>query len=97
MGVTGEAGKKVRDLYFAHLRWVPLIVEEDKPLDPTDICFLRHVAIVPRTDGLAHLIEKSGFYGSRRGGSVHRRLATLTCEFDSVPAFFCLAGKTDTI
>ena len=52
-----------------------LIVEEDKPLDPAQISFLRSWAVMAGADGLANLIEQPrlGSGGRRRNGfGVHK-------------------------
>jgi hypothetical protein len=38
-----------------------LAMEQDKPLDPADICLLRPHTIMPHPNGLPDLIEQLGF------------------------------------
>ena len=59
-----SAGSLELDLCYlrlSHFCRVPLVMKEDESLDPTDIGFLRHVAIMPGADRLADLVEESGF------------------------------------
>ena len=56
-----QIGKKTSYLRFRYFQRMPLIMEKDKPFDPMDIRFLRSIAIVPRADRLADLIEELGF------------------------------------
>jgi hypothetical protein len=37
-----------------------LPMEQNKPLDPADLCFLRPYAVVPYPNGLTHLIKQLG-------------------------------------
>ena len=40
---------------------MPLVVKENESLDPTNIRFLGFIAVVPRPNRLANLIEELGF------------------------------------
>jgi hypothetical protein len=42
-----------------------LPMEQDKPLDPADIRFLRPYAVVPYPNGLPHLIKQLGLVPHR--------------------------------
>ena len=61
MGFACETGEKPGNLRLAHLCRMALVVKEDEPLDPADIRFLCHVAIVPGPDCLADLVEQPWF------------------------------------
>jgi hypothetical protein len=67
MRVGCQARKELTNLGFGHLRGVVLVVKDNKPFDPPDICFLRPGAIVPRTNGLPYPIEQSRLLGTCGG------------------------------
>lgn len=60
--VGSQTGEEAGNLRLAHLRWVALVMEEDKPLDPADVGFLCFIAVLPGTDGLSDLVEEPGFW-----------------------------------
>jgi hypothetical protein len=58
--------QELRDLVLTHLQGMALAMEEDKPLDPTDVCFLGPHAVVPCPDDLTDLVKQlaSSRFGS---------------------------------
>jgi hypothetical protein len=54
VAVCGEAGKESGNVRLCHFGRVAFPMEEDEPFDPTDIGFLRLVAVLACTDVLAH-------------------------------------------
>jgi len=60
MGITRQAGEELSDLCLTHFCRMSLLMEDDEPLHPADICFLSSIAIVPCMHGLACLVKKLG-------------------------------------
>jgi hypothetical protein len=58
MPVSGEVRHESSDFSFAHLGKMSNIVEEDVLLDPVDVCLFSFMAVVPKPDDGAHLLEK---------------------------------------
>lgn len=54
-----------RSLSRAHFRRMALVVKEDKAPNPADLRLLSAVAVVPRGDGIADLVEQLGLGGGR--------------------------------
>ncbi len=63
--LDGEMAEKGGDLFFAHLRGVALLVEEDEAADPIEIGLLGAKAVVLAAQVPADAIEQSG---TRPGG-----------------------------
>ena len=61
-----ERGEKLRDLWRAHLRRMPLVMKENEAPDPADVCFIGAGTIVSGANGLVDLIEEPGFVQRRR-------------------------------
>jgi len=55
----GKVGEKCGDFVLAHVAWVALAVEDDKPPDPLDVSLLCARAVVPDPDGLADLVQEA--------------------------------------
>jgi hypothetical protein len=58
--VHGQRREKPRNLVLAYLQGMALAMEQDQPLDPADIRFLRPYAEVPHPNGLPHLTKQLG-------------------------------------
>ena len=50
MPVAGEVGQEMCDVFFTHVSWGALVMEENKSLDPPDIGLFGFDAIMPRTN-----------------------------------------------
>jgi hypothetical protein len=57
----------LRDFFFTHLGWMPLVMEKDESLNPMNIAFFGLGTVVPRPDRLPGLVEQLGLW---RGGRV---------------------------
>ena len=80
MPVYRQRREKPRNLVLAHLQRMTLAMEQDNPLDPADVRFLRPYAVVPHTDGLLHLIKQLGLVSYRSVRDVDN---TLECPMRS--------------
>jgi hypothetical protein len=66
--VAHREGRQERaDFGSAHLRRVPLAVEEDEPLDPMDVHLLGATAVVAGPDRVAYTIQQLGLGWFGRG------------------------------
>lgn len=56
--VLRQMGQKRPHLAGSHFTRVPLVVEQDEPLDPTDIRLLSAVRQAPHPAGIGHLVKE---------------------------------------
>jgi hypothetical protein len=68
----GKMGQKHRHLGLAHLRRMPLALEQDKPLDPIDVALLGAQAVMPAAQYLAHMVQQPGL-----GRRLRRRIRSI--------------------
>jgi hypothetical protein len=57
-----ELIKEPFDFRLPHICRMSFVMKEDESLYPPNVGFLDHVTVVARTNGLADLIEKLGFW-----------------------------------
>src|SRR3990172_8667625 len=83
MGVRGQAGQELADLSFAHFGWVPLPVEKDEALDPSNIRFLGSGTEISGTHSLSDSVKQLGLWRACGKGNGQRWPPTRTYHAQS--------------